>query len=649
MKARSPLWVPSRERIEHSRMYEFMDRVVDKFGIRSDWETLRQWSVTEFESFWAEMLDYAGIESKSPASATRTGEGMLDSKWFPGMTFNYAEHLLRFDDDHPAIEFETESGASGTYSYRELKKEVARFAAGLRREGVSAGDRVAGFLPNIPETVIAMLAASSIGAIWSSCSPDFGTNGVLDRFGQIEPVVLVSVDGYFYNGKRIDITDRISAIIEKLPSLKRVVLANYPGEYSQAAIAALRGATTWGEFCRANEPAPEISFEPLAFDHPLFIMYSSGTTGVPKCIVHGQGGTLLQHMKEHMLHGDLRRDDVIFYFTTCGWMMWNWLVGALGVGATIALYEGSPTLPSINRLWKMAERLKCSAFGTSPKFIAGCQNARSTPGASFDLSSLRCILSTGSPLSAEQFEWVYANVKEDLQLSSISGGTDIISCFMLGNPILPVYAGEIQCRGLGMDVLAYDESGKQVTEEKGELVCATPFPSQPICFWNDQDHAKYKSAYFDHYEGIWRHGDFIEITDRGGVIVYGRSDATLNPGGVRIGTAEIDRIVEAMDDVTDCIVVGKQADNDVEVALFVVLRDGVGLTADLVKTIKEQISAGASKRHVPKHIKQVTEIPRTISGKKVELAVTRMIHGQDVANKDALANPGALEQFREIV
>ncbi|MEE9293782.1 MAG: acetoacetate--CoA ligase [Phycisphaerae bacterium] len=647
MPAKTPLWRPSKNRAERSQMHEFMTQMARRYGIEPDWESLRRWSVDKRELFWSEMLAFAGIEPHAPAQSVYQGQGMLGGRWFTGMRLNYAKHMLRFQDDRIAIHFEGETGSSHDVSFGELGEQVARFAAGLRRAGVGSGDRVAGFMPNIPETVMAMLATASLGAVWSSCSPDFGISGVLDRFGQIEPVVLVAADGYSYNGRSFDSLRRVKEIVARLPSVKLVVIV--PFIDGQPDISAVPRAVSWKDFLGHGGVGTTLTFEPVPFDHPLFIMYSSGTTGMPKCIVHGHGGTLLQHMKELMLHCDLRRDDTICYFTTCGWMMWNWLVSSLGVGATVVLYEGSPVHPVITRLWEMLEREKITVFGTSPKYIAACQKGNLEPAKRFDLSALRCVLSTGSPLSVEQFEWIYNHVKGDLQLSSISGGTDIISCFMLGNPMIAVYAGEIQCRGLGMDVHAFDEEGRSVVGEQGELVCTAPFPSQPIHFWNDPDNAKYKSAYFEHYEDAWRHGDLIEITDTGGVIVYGRSDATLNPGGVRIGTAEIYRMVEAMAEVTDSIAVAKRVAGDVEVCLFVVLCEGLELDQALADRIKQRIAEGATKRHVPKHIRQVSAIPHTISGKKVELAVTRMIHGEEVKNRDALANPEALDQFRGIV
>jgi acetoacetyl-CoA synthetase len=655
MSASTRLWTPSPERVRNSQMYDFMQRAARLFGFPAEWEALRTWSIEQPAAFWAEMLEYAGIRPSAPARTVMSGAGMLGTKWFDGMTLNYARHLLRFDDEDDALIFESELGGRGRMSHRQLRAEVARCAAALRAAGVQRGDRVAGFLPNIPETIVAMLGAASLGAIWSSCSPDFGVRGVLDRFGQIEPTVLVVADGYTYGGRRFDVLPRVRELVPQLPSVKRVVLV--PFLDPNPTLAGIPNGVLWRDFLGPLErSAPPLEFEEVPFDHPLFIMYSSGTTGVPKCIVHGHGGTLLQHMKELMLHCDLRAGERIFYFTTCGWMMWNWLVSGLGVGATVVLYEGNPGHPSMDRLWQMAEETRLHVFGTSAKYIAACQKASLEPGRHHDLSALRCICSTGSPLSVELFHWVYEHVKADLQLSSISGGTDIISCFMLGNPLLPVYAGEIQCRGLGMDVQAWTEDARPVIGQKGELVCCRPFPSQPVGFWNDPDGRKYRSAYFEHpwtrpdAPVVWRHGDFIEITSTGGVIVYGRSDATLNPAGVRIGTAEIYRIVEGLPEIVDSLVVGKDTpDADVEVCLFVVLRPGLKLDEALDRKIRTAIAEGATKRHVPKHIRQVSAIPYTISGKKVELAVRQVIHGQDVPNKDALANPEVLEEYRGIV
>ena len=643
------LWQPTQSQVQRTQMQAFLTRIAQRFGIEPAWEALRRWSIDDYGTFWAELLDFVGVEPSAPARTPIEGRGMLDTRWFPGMTLNYARHLLRFDDDEDAIVFENEIGGSARWTHRQLRDAVARCAAALRREGVKKGDRVGGYMPNVPETIVAMLAAVSLGAIWSSCSPDFGVGAVMDRFGQIEPTVMFTVDGYTYGGKRFETLDRVAQLQQRLTTLKRIVVLPYISDAPD--LGGVTGAVAWRDYLGPEDaPAPELRFEEVPFDHPLFIMYSSGTTGVPKCIVHGHGGTLLQHMKELMLHCDLRAGERIFYYTTCGWMMWNWLVSGLGTGAALVLYEGNPGHPTMSRLWEMAERTRMNIFGTSAKYISACHKAGIHPGEDFDLAALRAVCSTGSPLSAELFEWTYANVKRDLMLASICGGTDIISCFILGNPILPVYAGEIQCRGLGMDVHAWDEEGHDLVGQKGELVCIKPFPSQPVCFWNDPDKRKYHAAYFEHFPGVWRHGDYIEITEHGGIIVYGRSDATLNPGGVRIGTAEIYRIVEGLDEVVDSIVVGKRTeDEDVVIALFVVLREGLTLDKALRDKIKESVAAGASKRHVPRIIKQVRQIPRTISGKKVELAVQQVIHGEEVHNKDALANPEALDEFVDIV
>lgn len=648
MPAAEELWRPSAERVERSRMYAFLKEMAGRYGFSPRWEALHRWSVERREEFWGAMWTLAGIASSHPAEAVCRGSGMLGTTWFPGLEFNFAQHLLRFDDERIALHAVDELGRSRTLTFRQLRGEVARVAAGLRAAGVGRGDRVGGFLPNIPEAVVAMLATASLGAVWSSCSPDFGIQGVFDRFGQIEPKLLFAVDAYSYNGRRIDCLEKVRGIVARIGSIARTVVA--PFMEAAPEVRGIRGATPWSEFVSSGSPGSELKFEPVPFDHPLYIMYSSGTTGVPKCIVHGHGGTLLQHMKELMLHCDLRREDRIFYFTTCGWMMWNWLVSGLGVGATVVLYEGSPSHPSLDHLWRLAEAIGITVFGTSPKFVAACAGAGVVPRRGDGLPALRAVLSTGSPLTVENFRWVYEHVGRDVQLSSICGGTDIISCFMLGNPMLPVYAGEIQCLGLGMDVHAFDAEGKSVVGRKGELVCASPFPSQPVGFWNDPDGSKYRKAYFAHYPGVWRHGDYVEITERGGVIVFGRSDATLNPGGVRIGTAEIYRQVETVEEVADSIVAArKTADGDEEVCLFVVLREGRALDEALEKKIRQRIAEGATKRHVPRHIRAVTAVPYTISGKKVELAVAQMIHGEAVLNRDALANPQALDQYAGIV
>jgi acetoacetyl-CoA synthetase len=649
MTARAKLWEPAPERVRQTQMFQFMTAIARKHGIGAEWEAFRQWAIERSDLFWDELWRFAQVEPTAPATQIVSGTGMLGTKWFDGMRLNYARHMLRFNDDADAIIFEGELGQSVRITHRELRAEVARCAAALRAAGVKFGDRVGGFMPNVPETVIAMLAAASLGAAWSSCSPDFGVRGVLDRFGQIEPTVLVATDGYTYGGKRCETLARVAEMRQQLPSVRRVVVVPFLDERPE--LGGIRDAVLWRDFLGpVDRPAPALSFAEVPFDHPLFIMYSSGTTGVPKCIVHGHGGTLLQHLKELMLHCDLRAGERSFYFTTCGWMMWNWLVSGLGVGAAVVLFEGNPGHPTIDRLWEMAARLKVNLFGTSPKFLGTCQKAGLHPGQQHDLSDLRVVCSTGSPLSEELFRWVYDEVRADVQLASICGGTDIISCFMLGNPMLPVYAGEIQCRGLAMDVQAFSDEGRPVVGRKGELVCCRAFPSQPTGFWNDPNQEKYKAAYFERFPGVWHHGDYVEITEHGGVVVYGRSDATLNPGGVRIGTSEIYRVVEGIPEIVDSIVVGKDTpDADVEICLFVVLRPGLKLDEALEKKLRVAIAEGATKRHVPRYIRQVSAIPHTISGKKVELAVRQMLHGERVANRDALANPEALDEFRDVL
>jgi len=641
-----PLWTPSPERIARANLTRFIAFVNERYGLTiHDYDALYDWSITEAADFWESLWHFAGVVHSQPYRSVLENPVMPGARWFDGARLNFAENLLRFRDARPALISVREGGeVDARISYAELYAMTARLARFLSDAGVVAGDRVAGFMPNRVETLVAMLAATSLGAIWSSCSPDFGFKGVMDRFGQIRPKVLISADGYFYNGKSFDCLERAAHVAAEIDSIERVVVV--PFVSAAPDIAAVPKAISW-ENALAND-AREIEFAQLPFDHPLYIMYSSGTTGVPKCIVHGAGGTLVQHAKELLLHTDLGRDDVVFYFTTCGWMMWNWVVSSLLAGSTLVLYDGSPAHPDAAALWKMAADLKISVFGTSAKFLGMCEKAGIRPGTDFDLSHLRAILSTGSPLSVEGFEWVYREIAQDLQLASICGGTDIISCFMLGSPISPVYAGEIQKRGLAMRVEAWDERGRAVVGEKAELVCTAPFPSMPIYFWDDAGNAKYLDAYFSEYPGVWRHGDYIEMTPEGGVVVYGRSDATLNPGGVRIGTAEIDRQVEAIDEVVDCLVVGQQWHDDVRVVLFVVLRPGLGLDGTLASKISTQIRKNTTPRHVPAKIIAVPEIPRTISGKKVELAVTRIIHGQEVKNRDALANPAALEAFRDL-
>jgi acetoacetyl-CoA synthetase len=606
------------------------------------YDVLYEWSLSEPERFWRLVWEFFDVRGDPGDIVLRNGEAMPGARWFPDARLNFAENLLRRRDDHAALIFRGEDGRRESTSYRELYASVARLATSLRGAGIRPGDRVAGFMPNRPETVIAMLATASVGAVWSSCSPDFGEAGVLDRFGQIGPRILISTDGYLYNGKRLDSLARVRSIVDHLPQIERVIVV--PFVDSEPDLSGLADAVLWDEYLSEET---DLIFEALPFDHPLYVMYSSGTTGVPKCIVHGAGGTLLQHLKEHGLHTDIGPEDVVFYFTTCGWMMWNWLVSGLARGATLVLFDGSPFVPEPGVLWKIAEEERITVFGTSAKYLAALEKSGERPARDKDLSALRAVLSTGSPLAPESFDYVYRDIKDDLQLSSISGGTDIISCFALGCPALPVYRGELQCRGLGMAVEIRDEDGNAVTGEKGELVCTRPFPSMPTGFWDDPDGARYRAAYFDRYPGVWCHGDYAELTDHGGIIIYGRSDAVLNPGGVRIGTAEIYRQVEKLDEVVESIAIGQRWGDDVRVVLFVRLRDRVALDEDLAQRIRATIRQNTTPRHVPAKIVPVADIPRTISGKIVELAVRNVVHGEPVRNTDALANPEALQYFRD--
>jgi acetoacetyl-CoA synthetase len=641
------LWQPSEQQIKQTHMYRFMQLVNERFNCYfSCYEELYQWSIDHIPEFWAAMWDFAQIKFSEPYKEVVDDLAkMPGAKWFSGARLNFAENLLRFRDNRTALTFKGESAEPIKMTYAELYDEVARLSVFLKQQGVRAGDRVAGFMPNMPQAIIAMLAAASIGAAWSSCSPDFGIKGVLDRFGQIQPKVLFTADGYFFKGKKIDSLDRISQILKNIPSVKTVVVTPYVDPNPD--IGQIPSAILFDE-CKSAKSGLEIEFEQLPFDHPLYIMYSSGTTGLPKCMVQSAGGILIHHLKELMLHTDLKRKDTIFYFTTCGWMMWNWLASSLAVGATLVLFDGNPFHPDPGALWKMSQDLKITVFGTSAGYLAALQNAGEKPGKNYDLSNLRAILSTGSPLSREGFEFVYKEIKSDLQLASISGGTDLNGCFALGNPMGPVYAGELQCRGLAMKVEAYDENGKSVINQQGELVCTAPFPSMPIYFWDDSDGKKYHSAYFDVYPNVWRHGDFIEINDRGGVVIYGRSDATLNPGGVRIGTAEIYRQMELLPEVEDSLVVGQHWKNDVRVVLFVKLAKGFELDDPLREKIRTTIRNNTSPRHVPAKIIEIADIPYTLNMKKVELAVKKVIHNQPVLNKDALRNPEALKYYENI-
>ena len=638
------MWSPTEAQIDSANLTRFMQWLNREYGYSfGDYDALYHWSITETASFWESFWHYASIICSRKYDSVLTGDKMFDAKWFGGARLNFAENLLSFRDERTAIVHRREN-LTGVikYTFRELFDQVQRAVAAMKALGVVRGDRVAAFIPNIPEAVIGMLAATSIGAIWSSCSPDFGIQSVFDRFGQIKPKLLITADGYRYNGKQHDSLLKVRQLCERIDSIEMTVVVNILG----SDLPDKDSWTSWGQFL---ESAPEepLDFEQLPFDHPVYIMYSSGTTGVPKCIVHGAGGTLLQHAKEHRLHTNLTRNDLLFYFTTTGWMMWNWLIGSLSTGNAIYLYDGSPGHPDLSVLFEAIQEDGITVFGTSPKFLSSCENASLAPGHDFDLKSLRAILSTGAPLSERNFEYVYSSIKNDLQLASISGGTDIISCFMLGNPLLPVRSGEIQGRGLGMRVEAFSDTGEPVVNQVGELVCTAPFPSMPIGFWNDPDRQKYYRAYFDHFDGIWRHGDFIKINDHGGVVVYGRSDSTLNPGGIRIGTAEIYAPVEAIAEIVDSIVVSHRIDNDVEIILFVVTADSIELDSPLEMKIRTAIRSQATPRHLPSRIIRVPQIPHTINGKKVEVAVSRIIHGQDVPNRDALANPESLDAIRE--
>ncbi len=647
---KQPLWKPSEERIKSSNMFKYLKKAETLSGKTiNDYNELYQWSVNDIEKFWESIWQLSNLKYSKNYGKVLTRPIMLGAKWFEGSKLNFAENLLRYRDDKIAIISSRENSGTITITYFELYSLVAKCAKSLKDFGLKEGDRVAGFVTNTPESIIAMLATTSIGAVWSSCSADFGLQGVLDRFAQIEPKILFAVEEYSYNGKLIDCREKIKKIVDSVSSIQKLILIPRINDFNIKEININKSDKNLYFNHLLQNTSNGIEFNQLPFNHPVYIMYSSGTTGFPKCIVHGAGGILLQHFKELYLHTNLTREDKITYYTTCGWMMWNWLVSSLMVGATIFLYEGGPVYPDVKTLWKKIEEEKITVFGTSPKFIKISEDSGYNLSDEFNLSSLKTILSTGSPLPEEGFEWVYKNVKEDIQLSSISGGTDIISCFMLGNPILPVYPGEIQCRGLGMKVEAFDENGNSVTEKKGELVCTKPFPSMPVFFWNDPDGAKYKAAYFNDFPGVWKHGDFINITANGGVIVYGRSDATLNPGGVRIGTAEIYRIVEAMEEIDDSIVVGQNWKNDIRIILFVVMNKNHTFNEDLVKKIKLNIRTSASPRHAPHMVLQVEDIPRTLNGKKVELAITRLIQGEKVENKDVLANPESLLLFKKIL
>jgi acetoacetyl-CoA synthetase len=626
-------------------MTAFMQTVAARFGVPvPSYEALHRFSIDRNADFWQTMWDVGGIlGEKGERTVERPGE-MPGARYFPDGRINFAENVLKRRDDAPAILFNGEGQRHRTLTFGQLARDVSAFAAALRRAGIRPGDRVAGYIPNMPEAIIAGLGAAAVGAVWSSCSPDFGVQGVLDRFGQIQPRVIVSADGYFYGGKAHDSLARLAGVVRALPSVEHAVVV--PFVHERPDVGAVRSAHRWADFV-GDVPAQAMTFERFPFNHPLYILYSSGTTGVPKCIVHGAGGTLIQHLKEHQLHCDIHPDDRVFYFTTCGWMMWNWLVTVLASNATILLYDGSPFHPIGNVLFDFADATGMTLFGTSAKFIDAVSKAALAPIDTHDLASVRTMTSTGSPLAPESFDFVYSKIKRDIHLASISGGTDIVSCFVGGNPIAPVWRGEIQGAALGMKVEVFDEKGRVVTGEKGELVCTMPFPSMPVGFWNDPDGRRYHAAYFERYPNVWHHGDYVELTEHGGMIIYGRSDAVLNPGGVRIGTAEIYRQVEQLEEIVESLVIGQRWDNDERIVLFVRLRDGEPLTAALEDRIRRRIRENTTPRHVPARIVRVNEIPRTKSGKIVELAVREVVHGREVKNREALANPEALEQFKD--
>jgi acetoacetyl-CoA synthetase len=644
---KKPLWEPSAELIKQANMTRFMKFVNQKYDNNfQEYPSLYDWSIDRISDFWAAMWEFAEIKtSRDYDQVVDDPTKMPGARWFVGAELNFAENLLRYRDDRTALIFKGEGRESKKITYKELYARVAAVAKALRASGIVPGDRVVGFMPNMMETIVAMLGATSLGAVWSSCSPDFGIKGVLDRFGQIEPKILFTADGYTYGGKVFDSLERIADIVKDLPSIQKVVVVPYIR--NQPDLHSIPRAVHYQDFA-PPEADPHIDFVQVPADHPLYIMYSSGTTGLPKCMVQGVAGILVHQLKELMLHTDLKREDTIFYFTTCGWMMWNWLTSSLACGATLVLFDGSPFYPDPGVLWKLAQDEKITVFGISARYVASLEKEGVQPGKHYDLTPMRAVLSTGSPLANESFHYIYREVKKDVQLSSIAGGTDLNGCFGLGNPLLPVYEGELQCRGLGMKVAAFNDRGKPVINELGELVCTAPFPSMPLYFWKDPDNEKYLNAYFRVFPGIWCHGDFILLSENGGIIMYGRSDATLNPGGVRIGTSDIYRQVETLPEIADSVVVGQNWDNDVRIILFIKTAPGVILDESLTNKIKKTIRDNTSPRHVPSKIIAVADIPYTINMKKVELAVRNIVHGKPVLNKDALANPESLDLYKDL-
>jgi acetoacetyl-CoA synthetase len=642
----TPLWTPSPERIDATNMTAFRRQVNARYGLTlGDYHELWQWSVDRIPDFWETLWDFLGIVAHEPYREVVSDLHLMPgARWFPGARLNFAENLLRYDDDELALIGRCEHRAADRWTYRELRREVAGLAAAMRRAGVEVGDRVAGYLPNIPHTVIAMLAASSIGAVWTSTSPDFGRDGVLSRFGQTRPKLLVAADGYTYNGKGHDRLERLKDLLTELPSIQQVVVVPYLDDSPD--LSGIPKARLWADFVG---PETEPEFASLPAEHPLYIMYSSGTTGLPKCLVQSAGGILLHHLKELVLHSDLKRSDNIFYFTTCGWMMWNWLVSSLGAGATVVLFDGSPFYPDALALWRMAEEEGVSIFGTGARYLEALYHQGFKPREEADLSALRTVLSTGSPLCKEGFDYVYRDIHPDVQLSSISGGTDLNGCLVIGNPVLPVYSGELQCRPLAMDVDAVDPDGKSVRDQRGELVCRQAFPSMPLYLWGDDDGSRYRTAYFERYPGMWHHGDYLMIrSETNGLVILGRSDTTLNPGGVRIGTAEIYPAVESVPEVLDSLVIGQEWGHDTRIVLFVTMADGATLNDEIKARIRSAIEERATRRHLPARIVQAPDIPYTLSGKKVELAVRNMVHGLPVENRDALANPDCLDFFANV-
>ncbi|MGX5850311.1 acetoacetate--CoA ligase [Mesorhizobium sp. PL10] len=647
MAAEAPLWTPTQDQIDAAPLTAFTKAAAAKIGTSlASYAELHRWSVEDREGFWSLLWDFCGIVGDKGETVLVDGDKMPGAAFFPDATLNFAENLLKKTGSGDAIVFRGEDKIERRLSWTELHQLTSRLQQLFLSLKVKKGDRIAAMMPNMPETVAAMLAAASIGAVWSSCSPDFGEQGVLDRFGQIEPVIFIAPDGYWYNGKAIEVADKIAAVAGKLETVGKVLIVDYLG--TSRDIAGIIDKAVALEEALSPFAAKPVTFERLPFSHPLYILFSSGTTGIPKCIVHSAGGTLIQHVKEHRLHAGLLEGDRFFYFTTCGWMMWNWLVSGLASGATLLLYDGSPFYPDGNVLFSFADAEKMTFFGTSAKFIDSVRKAGLKPIRSHDLSSVRAISSTGSPLSPEDFRFVYEGIKSDVHLASVSGGTDIVSCFVLGVPTQAVWTGEIQGPGLGLAVDVWDDDGRPIRGEKGELVCTRAFPSMPIGFWNDPEGKKYRAAYFERFDDVWCHGDFAEWTAHGGMIIHGRSDATLNPGGVRIGTAEIYNQVEQMPEILEALCIGQDFDNDVRVVLFVRLAAGVTLDEDLEKRIRAKIRTGASPRHVPAKIVAVTDIPRTKSGKITELAVRDVVHGRAIKNKEALANPEALELFKDL-